>query len=151
MRYLVVIREVHKQEVLIEADSPEEAMAKVQEGEGENGELDYDYTLEPDTWDVEENPKGKNKLNEGNQNMNDDREKFNPDLWECAGCARKGTLCSKQIKVTTFHPVTGIVNGDVLIGGDVIRRNGRFDGYVCWMCGMVVANGREELLEQYES
>ena len=54
--YRVKVREVHVQDVIVTADSPEEATAKVQEGEGlyVDNSLEYSHTLDPDTWTVEE-------------------------------------------------------------------------------------------------
>lgn len=55
-KYIVNIREVHLQPIEIEAESPEEAIRLVQDGDGEgdytNGE--YSHTLDSDTWTVEE-------------------------------------------------------------------------------------------------
>lgn len=58
MKYLVTTQEVYSQEVLIEADSPEEAIEKVEQGKGEEGELEYNCTLDHDSWTVKENPDG---------------------------------------------------------------------------------------------
>jgi hypothetical protein len=52
--YIVSVREVHIQEVLIEADSPEQAIEKVVKGEGENLDGEYSHTLDSDLWTVEE-------------------------------------------------------------------------------------------------
>ncbi len=56
MWYKVEVQEVYIQTVEIEADSPEEAISKVADNdEGvETNDPQYSYTLEPDTWKVEE-------------------------------------------------------------------------------------------------
>jgi len=56
MKFIVSIREVHIQAVEIEADTKEEAVEKVKEGEGEYLEdgLDYSHTLDSEFWTVEE-------------------------------------------------------------------------------------------------
>jgi hypothetical protein len=52
--YRVRVREVHIQDVKIEADSPEEAKAKVcnADGDYQNESLIYHDTLPPETWEV---------------------------------------------------------------------------------------------------
>lgn len=54
--FIIGVKEVHIQPVRVEADSREEAIKKVAEGEGETLEelLEYDYTLEPDVWTAQE-------------------------------------------------------------------------------------------------
>jgi len=54
MRYVVKVLEVHKQHVFIDANSHEDAISKVENGEGENGNLVYSCTLESDNWSVED-------------------------------------------------------------------------------------------------
>ena len=53
-KFIVYMGEVHVQDVLIEADSKEDAIKKVQKGEGDYAFFEYSHTLEPDTWTVEE-------------------------------------------------------------------------------------------------
>ena len=53
-KFIVYMIEVHVQDVLIEADSKEDAIKKVQKGEGDYAFFEYSHTLEPDTWTVEE-------------------------------------------------------------------------------------------------
>ena len=53
---IVSVREVHIQKVRIEADTDEEAIAKVKDGEGEfdDNDLSYSHCLDSDTWTVED-------------------------------------------------------------------------------------------------
>ena len=53
-KYRVLMQEVHWREVFIEANSPENALQKVEEGEGERGDTCYGYSLGPYDWKVEE-------------------------------------------------------------------------------------------------
>lgn len=55
-RYIVSRREVHIQMVSVEAESKEEAIEKVAEGEGEmmDNTLEYSHSLDPEYWTVEE-------------------------------------------------------------------------------------------------
>lgn len=50
--YCVQILEVHRQDVIIEATSPKQALDLVERGAGDAGEMHYDYTLESDEWPV---------------------------------------------------------------------------------------------------
>jgi len=53
--YYVLVREVWAQPVTVEADSPQEAIRKVQKGDGEYAKsAEYCHTLNPETWTVEE-------------------------------------------------------------------------------------------------
>ena len=53
--YIVTIEEVHKQHIKVFADSEEEAINRVEDGEGEeDGAPEYSYTLDKDTWQAEE-------------------------------------------------------------------------------------------------
>lgn len=52
-KFNVLIREVHVSTREIEADSPEEAIRLVEEGEGDEVMCEYSHTLDPDTWTVE--------------------------------------------------------------------------------------------------
>lgn len=53
--YIVTVKEVHKQQIKVFAKSPLDALDLVEEGEGEAfGDAVYDYTLDSDTWSVEE-------------------------------------------------------------------------------------------------
>ena len=55
MKYIVLVKEIHTQKVVIEANSKEEAVMRVREGEGDfRHETQYVSTMEPDTWIVEE-------------------------------------------------------------------------------------------------
>ena len=56
MKYFVERKEVWAQNVEIEANSSEEAIRLVADGEGDVRDSDfiYSYTLEPDTWNVYE-------------------------------------------------------------------------------------------------
>ena len=51
-KYMVKRREVHSQEISVVADSLEEALALVADGEGDEWEMYYDYTLPVDQWTV---------------------------------------------------------------------------------------------------
>jgi len=53
-KYYVLVSEVHVSTMEIEAETPEEALEKVAEGEGDEIICEYSYTLEPDSWKVEE-------------------------------------------------------------------------------------------------
>jgi len=52
--YIVGVREVHVSHMEVEANSPEEAVKKVVEGEGEETYLEYSHPLDKDLWTVEE-------------------------------------------------------------------------------------------------
>ena len=52
MKLIVRVQEVHLQFVAIEANSPEEAKALVEAGEGNNAGMEYSHTLESDMWTV---------------------------------------------------------------------------------------------------
>ena len=54
MKYIVKIREVHISYLEIEAESHEEAISLVADGEGEQLLQEYSHTLDPDEWSVEE-------------------------------------------------------------------------------------------------
>ena len=53
--YRVMVREVHVQQVDIEADNEKDAIEGVQMGEGEmqDNRLEYSHTLDPELWTVE--------------------------------------------------------------------------------------------------
>jgi predicted transcriptional regulator YheO len=51
--YRVGVREVHVSTREIDAESPEEALDKVQEDEGEEVMCEYSHTLDRDVWTVE--------------------------------------------------------------------------------------------------
>lgn len=55
MKFLVTTREVHKQVIEIEAEDERQAVERVLEGEGdfEEHEAEYDYTLDSDEWTVD--------------------------------------------------------------------------------------------------
>lgn len=50
--YQVVVKEVWRSYVSIDAESKEDAITRVKGGAGMEVETDYDYTLESDTWEV---------------------------------------------------------------------------------------------------
>jgi len=58
MKYRVLVREVHVQHTIVEADSEEEAIKKVAEGEEtvDVRELEYSHTLDKETWTAEKEP-----------------------------------------------------------------------------------------------
>ncbi len=52
-RFIVQTKEVHTQEMAIEADDADDAKRKVDDGEGkEMGSSDYSYVLDTEYWDV---------------------------------------------------------------------------------------------------
>ena len=51
-KFRVRVLEVHYQPILIEAETAEEALELVAEGDGTEEELEYGYTLETDSWTV---------------------------------------------------------------------------------------------------
>lgn len=51
--YFVLVREVHVSHREVEADSPEQALDKAQQGEGDEVFLEYSHTMDRDTWTVE--------------------------------------------------------------------------------------------------
>ena len=55
-RFRVMVREVHVQGVLVDAESEEDAKIKVAEGEGdyEDNSLEFSHSCDSDTWTVEE-------------------------------------------------------------------------------------------------
>lgn len=54
-KFIVLVREVHVARVHVEADSPEDAIMAVREGDGDYGdETEYSHTLDPEAWTVEE-------------------------------------------------------------------------------------------------
>ena len=59
-QYRVLRSEVHYSHVIVEAETPEEAVELVEEGEGGELRLEYGYTIDGDSmvpWDVfEEKP-----------------------------------------------------------------------------------------------
>ena len=52
--FLVRVAEVHNCYIEVLAESREDAIDKVAEGEGDVLSTDYSYTLERDLWDAEE-------------------------------------------------------------------------------------------------
>jgi hypothetical protein len=52
MKFRVCVREVHIQGYVVEAASPDEAIGKVADGEGEmdEGHFEYSHTLDTDYW-----------------------------------------------------------------------------------------------------
>jgi hypothetical protein len=59
--YFVKVPEVHYAIVKVEADSPEEALTKAREAEGEEVGLEYSHILEGQKWTVK-NSEGKEVL-----------------------------------------------------------------------------------------
>lgn len=53
-KYHVLVREVHTSTQEIEADSVEDAIQLIREGEGKELTCEYSYTMEPTTWSVDE-------------------------------------------------------------------------------------------------
>jgi len=53
-KFNVQVKETHYQHVEIEADSKEQAIEKVREGEGQYGYLEYSDTHDSSEWRVEE-------------------------------------------------------------------------------------------------
>lgn len=53
-KYYVEVREVHVSTREIEAESPEQATELVREGGGTQVLCEYSWTMDPDTWTVEE-------------------------------------------------------------------------------------------------
>ena len=53
-KYVVLVQEIHYAHMAIEANSEEEAVNLVRDGEGEQIELEYSSTNDPDTWNVQE-------------------------------------------------------------------------------------------------
>ena len=53
-KFRVRVLEVHYQPIDIEAETAEEALEAVQEGDGVEGECVYGYTLDTDEWTVVE-------------------------------------------------------------------------------------------------
>ena len=48
--YCVQRIEVHRQDILLEADSASQAIRLVADGEGDEAEIHYDRTLDPSEW-----------------------------------------------------------------------------------------------------
>lgn len=53
-KYHIGVREVHIAIMEINADSKEEAIISIQEGNGEEVSLEYSHTLDSNLWTVEE-------------------------------------------------------------------------------------------------
>jgi len=53
-KFMVEVREVHVQQVVIEAKDYADAIKRIQDGEGYyvNDSLEYSHTLDPDTWRI---------------------------------------------------------------------------------------------------
>lgn len=54
MKYTVTVKEIYDSYVEIEAESPEEALKKVREGEGDEVDQEYHSTMDSSHWDVSE-------------------------------------------------------------------------------------------------
>jgi hypothetical protein len=55
-KYIVSVKEVFEQDYIVEAENVEEALDKVEDGDGELLEdtFEYDKTLEKEHWKIEE-------------------------------------------------------------------------------------------------
>lgn len=53
--YTVTVKEVHNSYVIVDAESKSDALKRVEEGEGKEFQCLYNYTLETDLWEVQEN------------------------------------------------------------------------------------------------
>jgi hypothetical protein len=55
-KFIVIVREVYIQPVLIEAETIDKAIEAVADGEGEiiEGQMEYSHNLNPELWSVEE-------------------------------------------------------------------------------------------------
>jgi len=54
-KFIVQVREVHINSISVEADSPEDAIDLVRDGDADDSiSLEYSHTLDPDNWSVEE-------------------------------------------------------------------------------------------------
>ena len=54
-KYIVTIKEVHAQEIIVEAASPAHAQSKARDGDGDYGNgSTYEYLLDEDAWEVRE-------------------------------------------------------------------------------------------------
>ena len=55
-RYQVTRKDVYETYVVVEADDPDEAICKVQEGLGDEMDYEYSHPLSTDLWGVEAAP-----------------------------------------------------------------------------------------------
>ena len=53
--YTITVKEIHDSYVEIQANSPQEALEKVKNGEGCEVDCEYHSTLDSSTWNVHEN------------------------------------------------------------------------------------------------
>ena len=54
-KYIVTMKEVHSQEIIVEAASPAHAQSKARDGDGDYGNgSTYEYLLDEDAWEVRE-------------------------------------------------------------------------------------------------
>lgn len=53
-KYTVLVREVHVSHMVVEADSPEEAIKKIKDGDGDEATCEYSHTLDSETWSVDD-------------------------------------------------------------------------------------------------
>ena len=51
-QYCVQVIEIYRQDVLVDAADENEAIKKVENNEGVDGDLHYTYTVEPEEWIV---------------------------------------------------------------------------------------------------
>lgn len=54
--FYVTVKEIHDSIHEVEATSKEEAILLVKDGAGTEVNLEYNHTLDPETWSVDENP-----------------------------------------------------------------------------------------------
>lgn len=53
-KYTVLVREVHVSHMVVEADSPKEAIKKIKDGDGDEALCEYSHTLDSETWSVDD-------------------------------------------------------------------------------------------------
>lgn len=62
-KFFVEMREVHVQTVSVTAETPMEAIKKVEEGEGDYVTMEYSHTMDSESWSVT-NEKGETVLDQ---------------------------------------------------------------------------------------
>lgn len=60
--YTITVKEIHDSYVEVEANSPEEALEKCKNGEGDEIAVEYVRTLDESTWNVHENPEPESEI-----------------------------------------------------------------------------------------
>lgn len=78
MEFIIGVKELHTQYIKIEADDHIQAVAKVQEGEGEELTLEYGHTLDEDDWSVNEVKEDEEKEDQ-EQKKEDEKEQLRRD------------------------------------------------------------------------